>query len=289
MKVIFQKADLDTCLAAAIVGVTSHAEIVYRPQGANEEELQDAAVICLEAGGSGEVALGNFDHHNTQSALPSAATQALQACGRPTIYERLVEYTELVDSGQKFMAPAFPSVSHLVSGIRFLHEHQPIEQFLRGLEELRRIAELGLDPFAPLPYRVEWKPYLEEKRRRTTTLAVLAQITELVHLGSLAIGYAETTAIGAPGALYQLGADVAVVCCHCFGQPPVLKYTISGNGLRVDGLLPDFLCLEPGWGGPAHGTIIASPRGGSRLNFNQVRSVVQAHASELASSVVIGK
>ncbi len=36
-----------------------------------------------------------------------------------------------------------------------------------------------------------------------------------------------------------------------------------------------FHTLESGWGGPAHGTIIASPRGGSRLDPEVVKRLVR--------------
>jgi hypothetical protein len=35
--------------------------------------------------------------------------------------------------------------------------------------------------------------------------------------------------------------------------------------------------LEPGWGGPAHGTIIASPRTGSSLEPTIVKRLVREH------------
>jgi hypothetical protein len=188
--------------------------------------------------------------------------------------------------GQRFAAPAFPSVSNLISDLRFALAPDAVAQFRRGVEVLQQIAELGLDPFAPLPAREEWTPYLEEKRRRMLELQEAVRETELGHLGALTVGYAETGAAGAPGRLYQMGADVAVVRHQLSRQATLAKYTISGDGVRVDGLLPFLCALEPGWGGPAHGTIIGSPRWGSRLSFAEVCSVVEVHARELPMVVM---
>ena len=159
VKVVFQTADLDTCLAGAILGITAVDDVVHRPHGAQREELSDPTVVCLEAGGSGDALLGNFDHHDTDLPLPPAATQVFHWLGRPPRFDRLVEYTELVDLGQRFRAPAFPSVSHLISGLRFAHAADSVTQFRRGVEVLVQIADLGLDPFENLPFREEWAPY----------------------------------------------------------------------------------------------------------------------------------
>jgi hypothetical protein len=281
VQVVFQQADLDTCLAGAILGVSEEDHILWRREGATQEELADAAVLCLEAGGSGEVDRGNFDHHDTSSPLPPACVQAFVHCGRPAPYERLVEFTELVDTGQPFACPGFPNVSHLVSGIRFILELDPVRQLLAGVACLRQIAELGLDPFNSLPWREEWTPFFEEKQRRLDHLASVASTAELARWKNLTIGFAETGAVGAPGALYELGADVAVVYAPSYGCPPAPKATISGKGVRVDGLLPMLNACEPGWGGPAHGSIVGSPRAGTRLSFQELRALVESNAWRL--------
>lgn len=77
------------------------------------------------------------------------------------------------------------------------------------------------------------------------------------------------------GALYELGCQVAIAFNLSFGKPPVRKYTIGGNRVRVDGLLSVLNDLEPGWGGPAHGTIIGSPRGGTQLDIDRIIAIVQ--------------
>jgi hypothetical protein len=82
------------------------------------------------------------------------------------------------------------------------------------------------------------------------------------------------------GALYALGCEIAIAYNPCFRPPSggesIAKYTVSGNnGIRVDHILPHLNALEPGWGGPAHGTILASPRRGSRLSPAAVKNLVR--------------
>jgi len=280
MLVVFSKADLDTCLAGALAGVADGDLVVWQPGGATPEQLRDPQTLCLEAGGSGQVELRNFDHHDTALPLPPAATQAFLAAGRPPEFERLVELNEMVDTARPFAASYFPNASHLISGIRFVHARDPVRQFLAGVEALRRIAADGLDPFGPLPWLPEWQPYFEEKQRR---LAEMPDIGfALWQSNGLTIAFAETNAIGAPSLLYRHGADVAVVFSPHFGYPPVPKYTICGNQVRVDRLLPVLNARDPGWGGPAHGTIIGSPRAGSRLSFEELRRLVE-NSSHLLS------
>lgn len=281
MRVVFQQADLDTCLAGTILGVTGEDCVTWRHEGALPEELADPAIVCLEAGGSGEVDRNNFDHHNTSLALPPACVQAFVHCGRPEKYERLVEYAELVDTGRPFACPGFPNVSHLVSGVRFLYAPDPVRQFVNGVTCLRAIADLRLDPFAPLPWREMWAPFFEEKQRRLKELESLVSKVQFVRWDGLKLGFAVSSVIGAPGVLYELGADVAVVYAPQFGHPPAPKATISGKGVRVDGLLPVLNAVEPGWGGPAHGTIIGSPRCGTVLSFSQLRELIESNSWRL--------
>jgi hypothetical protein len=96
---------------------------------------------------------------------------------------------------------------------------------------------------------------------------------EVVRCGSRTIAFAATELCGAVGALYRQGADIAVVA-RPLESEGTWKYTIASRGPRVDGMLDALNRLEPGWGGPSHGTIIGSPWQGSRLTFAQVRSIV---------------
>lgn len=50
----------------------------------------------------------------------------------------------------------------------------------------------------------------------------------------------------------------------------IRKFTIPGNNIRVDAVLSKLNALEPGWGGPTTGTIVGSPKEGSKLSFEEV-------------------
>jgi hypothetical protein len=283
MLYVIQRVDLDTCLTGAILAAREEDAVLHRPHGASPEQLADPSITCIEAGGSGQVELRNFDHHDTRQNLPPAATQAFEFAGKPALYLPLVEYNEMVDlNAPSPLRPPFPSVSSLISGIRFVHAQDPVRQFRIGVRALRRIAQLGLDPFDRLPWRAEWAPYLEEKARRLWELSQTPMAVELVRSGSRTIAFATTALCGAVGALYRQGADIAVVA-RPLDNAGTLKYTIASRGPRLDRLLDAFNRLEPGWGGPSHGTILGWPWQGSRLPFAVVRRIVLwglAHTEE---------
>jgi hypothetical protein len=55
----------------------------------------------------------------------------------------------------------------------------------------------------------------------------------------------------------------------------VRKFTIAGNGIRVDSVKDRLNAKEPGWGGPPSGTILGSPREGSNLSLEEVVRIVK--------------
>lgn len=283
MKILFQQADLDTCLTALLLGVSERDEIVHRRGEATPEELADSTALCIEAGGSGQVHLNNFDHHNTTEPLPSACVQAYhfrggEACLEPNRrarVRRLVEYVAQIDQDPSSLPPieGMP-LSALFSGMR-LSIRDPRKQLLEGIALLQTILAEKIDPFDPMTKRSEWQPYIATKEENTRGLAEVEHKARIfTGKSSLTVGYVETTFIGALGALYERGCAVAIAFHPCFGEPPVPKYTIGGNGVRVDALLPVLTSQEPGWGGPASGTIIGSPRTGSLLTPEQVITLV---------------
>jgi hypothetical protein len=78
----------------------------------------------------------------------------------------------------------------------------------------------------------------------------------------------EASWVGAPGALYGKGADVAIALNpemrKRFGKGTYRKFTVTVNSSEVEGLtifpvLTELLKLEEGWGGPDHGGICGSP------------------------------
>ncbi len=325
-KVVIRKVDMDTALTALLLGVTGADEIVVSREGAGREALEDPEVICIECGGSGQIHLNNFDHHDTPEELPPACRQAFEALflrdpwrwsarnpeewGRmmgpleftiaahrfpdlPSDFdrrvavqqeiERLVDYVSFLDiqgpealkERSKLPKETFPTLSDVFSGM-LLVTKDPKEQLLKGMEILRLVLTKGLDPFGLMPELPEWKEYIEAKRGNMELLREAISKAEFFETkGGLKAGFLETEAVGALGALYSLGCQVAVVYSPKFGDPPVPKYTIGGNGVQVDVLKPVLDKLEPGWGGPAHGTVLGSPFKGSRLRPEEVKEIVR--------------
>jgi hypothetical protein len=283
MKVVIQQVDMDTALTAFLRGVTPADEIVAVKEQASPEDLADPNTLCIEAGESGQVDLNNFDHHNTDLPLPPACRQALAVSGRtePALC-RLVDYVAAIDeAGPTALgaAPGFPTLSDVFSGMR-LSLKDPVAQLKAGLRIFATVLEEGLDPFGVMPERPEWQNWIEAKRREEEGLAQARAEAEIfVSCSGRKVGFLQTEYLGALGVLYELGCEVAVAYNPKFTPPsggePILKYTIGGNGIRVDHLLLVLNALEPGWGGPAHGTIIASPRTGSRLTPKIVKELVR--------------
>jgi len=263
MKVVFRKPDLDTCLAALILGVGAGDQLRLAPDGAAPAELADPGVLCIEAGGSGQVELGNYDHHAPGLDLPPACVQAWGRTGRDPALDRLVRYTALVDEARPGAAVGFPSLSNVFSGMLLVTDGQR-EQFLDGIALLREVGARGYDPFAPLPEVAAWGPYIAAKHaNRHRVEAALAQAVFFTTAGGRKAAYCASGAPGGIGALYARGCNVVIMHDPAWGTPPVPKYTIAGNQVAVAPLLGPLGACEPGWGGRA--TIIGSPPHGSIL------------------------
>jgi hypothetical protein len=288
MRVVIQKVDLDTALTAFLSGVSEEDEIVVARDQASPEDLANPDVVCIECGGSGQVELGNFDHHNTDQELPPACVQAHQAGSGPQDHEsleRLVDYVSRLDTQgpealkerSKLPEGAFPTLSDVFSGM-LLVTRDPKAQLLKGVGILRTVLEQGIDPFGILPKLEGWEEYIEAKRRNEEAIQkALKSAKFFTTKGGRKAGFVETEVIGALGALYGQGCEIAVAYSPQFGNPPVPKYTIAGNGVRVDSILEILNEKEPSWGGPAQGTIIGSPRRGSKLEPEEVLKVVKDH------------
>jgi hypothetical protein len=276
MKLLFQQADLDTCLTALLLGVTDGDEIVCRRGEATPEELADPIILCIEAGGSGQVHLKNFDHHNTTEPLPPACVQAYRLQGGDAQVHRLVDYVAHIDQNSTTLPPITGlTLSGLFSGMRLVIR-DPKQQLMTGIALLRTVLAEGIDPFGIMRERPEWHQYIAAKKDNMQGLAEVKDKSRIfTSQGGLMVGYVETVFIGALGALYEMGCHVGIALHPCFGDPPVPKYTIGSNNIRVDALLPALNAQEQGWGGPASGTIIGSPRSGSQLTPAQVTALVQ--------------
>ncbi|MBW1941052.1 MAG: hypothetical protein JRI28_06745 [Deltaproteobacteria bacterium] len=277
MKVIIQKPDLDTCLAALILNVNPSDEIVISKGDASEKDIMNPDILCIEAGGSGLVHLNNFDHHNTDTYVFPACRQALDHKEiSDDNLNRLVEYVCMVDEKAKqYPVITFPSLSNVFSGMLFV-EKTPLLKFLKGMEILERVLNDAIDPFESMPDIGNWQDYISAKQENRQKLeTVLRHGKFYTSRGGLKIGFADSSdsddpqkAIGGIGTLYSMGCDVAVMYNPEFGDPPVPKYTIAGNYISVIHLKDVFEKIEHGWGGRE--TIIDSPRTGTRLDKNKV-------------------
>lgn len=287
-RVILQQVDLDTCLTGLLLGVGASDRVTVARDGATPAELAAPDVLCIEAGGSGETERNNFDHHDRGGSWPPACVQALRIAGPvgSPATERLVTYVAEVDlgrgAGERRPADERPGLSGVFSGMR-LTVDDPKEQFFEGMRLLRTVVREGLDPFGPMPRRPEWEPYVDAHRRERASLESMMRSAErFTTRGGHMAGFLRTDRVGAPGALYALGCDIAIAYAPAFRPPaggaPIPKFTIGGrDGLRVDGLLESLAEHEAGWGGPAHGTIIASPRRGTGLDPEDVKRLVREH------------
>ncbi len=74
-KVRVGEIDLDVIGAAYVLDITRKDEIKLLRGEASSEALSNPSIICIEAGGSGQVDLLNFDHHGADAPQTCAAQQ----------------------------------------------------------------------------------------------------------------------------------------------------------------------------------------------------------------------
>ena len=78
-KVYVGKIDLDVIGCGFILGVSRKDKVIPVRGQASEEVLEDPKIVCIECGGSGQVGLLNFDHHEPDAPQKSATWQAFEA------------------------------------------------------------------------------------------------------------------------------------------------------------------------------------------------------------------
>ncbi|MCX7965840.1 MAG: hypothetical protein N2596_04365 [Syntrophorhabdaceae bacterium] len=274
MKVLIEKPDLDTCLTGLILGISSHDDIFIVEGKAEERDLLDSSVICIECGGSGLTSLNNFDHHEPHQYYPPACLQAYEHTGCNDIkLKRLLDYVCLVDDRpEKHPLIAFPSLSNIFSGM-LLVEKDPKKQFLKGMEMLKKVLNENIDPFSTMPDVYEWREFVEAKHKNLEETEHALKNTKYFFLNrGLKIGFLESTSIVGIGSLYRAGCDVVILYNPAYGEPPRRKYTISGKNKKVVHLISFFDNMEKGWGG--RDTIIGSPKKGSTLTPEEVIEIV---------------
>jgi len=275
-KVVISKVDMDTALTAYIIGVKREDEIIVVRERAKQEWLSSEKFICIECGGSGKVEFNNFDHHDEGKDLPAACQQAYERYAQKDDekLKKLVEYVSIVDTNPKSLPPAqFPTLSSVFSGM-LLTVKSKEQQLFKGMDVFKEVIKNGIDPFLTMPELKVWKKYIEAKRKAETELKkAILRAKFFLSKKNLKIGYIETDLPGALGALYEMGADVAIAYSPNFGSPPIRKFTIAGNNINVFHLVDIFNKSEAGWGG--RDTIIGSPRKGTRLSVKHVINIVR--------------
>ena len=203
----------------------------------------------------------------------------------------------------------FPTLSDVISGM-LLAEKDPILQLHKGVKILNKLMEADWDDifhpaftyavdyarpvgsrrqrkgfpdvtlFGPISLErfPEFRPYAEAKAENSQRVrSAIEKAKWGITNHGLKMAWLETGFIGAPGALKlnESGAKVVVVFSPRFGPNGVPKFTIAGNGVKVDKVLSVLNVREPGWGGPSTGTIIGSPREGSCMTLEEVAEIVR--------------
>lgn len=314
--VVSGKIDLDTCGVAVVLLRGNLKEMtteVVKNGQATEVDLTNPDVLCIEAGGSGRVVEGNFDHHGAGSeGLDSATMQAWHAqtrcpaCGHPVgpqgigptkdfhpdmcaggidvdkawTLAKLVEYIDELDTKGPKALPRkkenLPTLSDVFAGM-LLTERDPAKQFILGVKILQEVVQHMLNPYGRMPVEGNaWMVWTEAKRANDRLLATVIKTAKIGRTQSgKKLGWVETDFWGAPGALYGIGAEIVVAFSPRFGPDKIRKFTVAGNGIRVDAILPELNTREIGWGGPGTGTILGSPREGSVMTLNEVIEIVK--------------
>jgi len=274
MMMYIRKPDLDTVFTAFLLDWRERDEVRLVHGQAPAGALANPDIFCIECGGAGQIALGNFDHHNTPLSLPPACLQALhwQEPADPLLWE-WAEYVAAVDVGRPLpVRPDGWTLSKLFSGLR-LNIPAPLAQFRAGIKLCRQVTVLGCRPGEPLPLRPEWEPYRQAKERLCLKLERYACRTVFfrTHQGRLG-GFLETSLPGVHGLLRRLGCQVSIAQGISQTGTPVV--TIASQEVDLRPFLAHLNHLELGWGGPSHGQIIASPPAGSNLLKDQLLALI---------------
>lgn len=200
----------------------------------------------------------------------------------------LVKYVNEIDTrgSQAMQATEFPTLSDVFSGM-LLAIRDPVEQLHQGIEIFSEIQKRYIDPYGKMPIipieKIQkWQEYTETKAENDRQIAKAVKEAEWTEtVSGLLVAYLETKFFGAPGALYGAGAEIAVAFNPDFGPNKIRKFTVAGKGIKIDSVTTELNEREgitekdTGWGGPNTGTIIGSPREGSKLTLDEVVKVVK--------------
>ena len=269
------KPDLDTLAAALVAGVRWHTHrLVVLPGPAPAAVLANPVCLCLECGGSGQVAHNNFDHHNGLG-LPPACVQAWQVFRpRSRAVQALVAYAAAIDSGT---APSqglgecgsyTVSLGQVLGGMALLHP-APARSFWEGLRLLHEVVALGANPHNLAPHMHPaslWAQYAASQQQQRSALQGQAHKVQRYAFAHTTMLVLATHHAGVHGLLRGMGGQVRLALRPLPGGRVQVSLSCEQGWQGVVAHFLAAICQqEPGWGGPDHGTIVASPRGGSRL------------------------
>ena len=270
---------MDTVLAGVLAGLDNGTPLLALHEEACEALLSSPRCLCLECGGSGRVDEGNFDHHGITDLLPCACEQAWHHFGAPAAYGPLVRLVSAIDTGCRSMP--FPSEDAVTFSSFFtgmlLCEPDNLRRVALGASMLREFSLSGLPPddassFAS--HAPRYAQFLRAWQERRRLLAGIAGKAISMQAGDIRVMAVRTSLHGIHGALRQAGADVSIAGT-AYGR---LLWTVSTQpdlAWIVQNAIPILNFLESGWGGPAGGSIIASPRKGSRLCVEEILSILK--------------
>lgn len=297
-----KKADLDSLLCAFLTGFDPKQDRARFVSGsASQTDLRDPKILCIECGSTGDedrdARSNTFDggHAGVAGNLRAAVSATRQFAKR---LERLAEYVEDVDVGKLTRtAGVFPTLVQLVSGM-LLVVSDPLERHAQGNAIFRAVLfSPEVDPYGSMEPILDDIPgahaWVEAKRRHEEKLAEVAKDARwFTTTAGKRLAVIETTLIGAPGALFALGAEVVVAlnpAMELANRSKIAKLTIAADKERAISVQPALPVLEEmelarsgkgGWGGPtvAPGQprgIIGSPQDRSTaLTLDEAASVV---------------
>jgi len=274
----FQKPDMDTVLTAVLLGFDNADQLLEFSPEISNDLLARPDIFCIECGGSGQVDLRNFDHHDTRYSLPPACVQAY-ICQKhsDTNLFQLVKYVQWVDEGRRFPKSHCQEgiyLSSVYSGMLLMYKGSKLEQFYHGARLFNLVIEKKIDPWKPVPEISEWLPYFHHKKFQKQQLEKFASDVNYYQTNSgLTAGYLCANIPGIHALLRRLGCIISIAA-GLAKHNDLLYTTISSNQLSMLKLLPELSRREKGWGGPCHGNIIASPQKGTRLSERDLATLV---------------
>jgi len=280
MIVMSKKIDLDSCMTAAILLGDNLGdnplENIELTDLATLDQLDDANTVCIECGGSGDIARSNYDHHYYSSGniridgseyLPPAC---IQAAGKkleeiPPIVKAIGKW----DEGNADEFPEFREIQKVFSGM-LLSIKDAKEQAIAGIKLCQKWLK---GDFLLSPEEEKW---VERREQYDDQIENELEKVEFVDsMSDRTIAYVESPFWGTLREVQKRLDDDDIVIVR---NPEKGKITVALNPQNsgdLKGICDLLNKIDPGWGGPITGKIIGSPQKGSRLTLHDVVQVVR--------------